>query len=130
MDTVLAAGRRPAEECAPHLIRLDGRHLPPTGCKSGAFLREVPRQGDTAGRQELGTRLGELSNAVIIVHLESKMGPITFWRLKELWLGGNGDRCQRRWPGARLVVPEPQTYPLTRRPSSAWLAEAARSSSV
>ncbi len=71
---------------------------------------EVPKRFDTAGWYMLGRRPGELGNAVLAGHLDSKTGPAIFWRLKELQPGDEvivtGDDGQER----RFLVRARETY--------------------
>ena len=71
---------------------------------------EVPKRFDTAGWYMLGRRPGELGNAVLAGHLDSKAGPAVFWRLKELQPGDEvivtGDDGQER----RFLVRAQETY--------------------
>lgn len=77
---------------------------------------DVPQRFDTVGWYKLGARPGELGNAVLAGHLDSKTGPAIFWRLKELQPGDEiivtGDDGKDR----HFVVRELENYPYDRAP--------------
>jgi sortase (surface protein transpeptidase) len=77
---------------------------------------DVPGRYDTVGWYNLGARPGEVGNAVMAGHLDSKTGPAIFWRLKELRPGDEiavlGDDGAER----RFAVRMTESYPYDRAP--------------
>lgn len=77
---------------------------------------DVPKRYDTVGWYALGFRPGELGNAVMAGHLDSKTGPAIFWRLRDLRPGDevlvtSDDGAERRF-----LVRELAHYPFDQAP--------------
>lgn len=71
---------------------------------------DVPQRFDTVGWYKLGARPGELGNAVLAGHLDSKTGPAIFWRLKELQPGDEVIVAADDGKERRFVVRELENY--------------------
>lgn len=77
---------------------------------------DVPQRFDTVGWYKLGARPGELGNAVLAGHLDSKTGPAIFWRLKELQPGDEIIVAADDGKERRFVVRELENYPYDQAP--------------
>jgi sortase (surface protein transpeptidase) len=80
---------------------------------------EVPQDWQTAGWYTGGARPGQRGPAVILGHVDSKMGPAVFYRARELSRGDKIFVDQAGGQTATFVVDRVERFPKERFPTSA-----------
>ena len=77
---------------------------------------DAPKRFDTVGWYELGARPGEIGNAVLAGHLDSKTGPAIFWDLRALQPGDEVVIVSDDGVERRFEVVESANYPFDDAP--------------
>jgi sortase (surface protein transpeptidase) len=78
---------------------------------------QVPSQWEVAGWYEMGPRPGDPGSAVILGHVDSKLGPAVFYRLRELRRGDRVDITRADGSMVRFVVQRTASYDKQRFPT-------------